>query len=154
MNDHLYMLGISSSPWDCSGVSQTCFEIASETHVLSMQQNQTLGNQSLSFVFCMSVACIGSFALCIEISSQSKEFSSQPGPAKFCFHLLGGQENTSFHIHLNIHFQKRVLALCLEMEREYFFQYLGLMRSGLDQTLKDLSYWRNMLISVIFALEF
>ena len=35
--------------------------------------------------------------------------------------------------------------------REYFCQYLGLMRSGLNQTLKYLSYWKSILISVIYA---
>lgn len=41
---------------------------------------------------------------------------------------------------LEFPFSRRGLALFLEMEREYFSQNLGLMRSGLDQTLKDLSY--------------
>lgn len=40
---------------------------------------------------------------------------------------------------------------CSYRWREYFCQYLGLMRSGLNQTLKYLSYWWTILISVIYG---
>lgn len=93
-----------------------------------------------------------SSVICVKIFGLSPEFSSQPGPAELWFHLPGGQENSFLFTWIFIF--KRGLAPLLEMEREGFSLCLGLMRSALNQTLKDLLYWRSILISVIFVLGF
>lgn len=51
-----------------------------------------------------------------EISSQSKEFSSQPGPAEFWFHFLGCQKKMVSYS-CEFPFSRRGPALSLEMER-------------------------------------
>lgn len=116
--------------------------------VLTMEQSQAFGRQSVSLV---PPRGSGLHWLLLDVSGQSPGFSSQPGPAELWLHLLGGPEKHIVLYSLEFPFLQRVFAFLLEMEGEYASQCLRLMKSGLNQTLKDLSYQRS---SCIFVLGF
>lgn len=100
----------------------------------------------------MSVVGTDSSVICVKIFGLSPEFPHNQDQLNSDFIFLEARKTVSYSLEFS--FSKRGLAPLLEMEREGFSLCLRLMRSALNQTLKDLLYWRSILISVIFVLGF
>ena len=149
-NDHLHVPETSFIPWDCSGVSWNALTMHLISIFLIWSKTKHLQPEFI-YGSLVSVAFMGSFVLWTKMSGQSPEFSSQSEPAEVWFHLPRGYKTHSFLFTWISNFKKRP---CSYRWREYFYQYLGLMRSGLNQTLKYLSYWWTILISCFLCLDF
>lgn len=113
--------GESPFPEASGGFSNMLWKYIFKT-ILSVDWNQTFGNQCLSFGPCMSVAGTGSFVYVVEISGPSPEYSSQAGPAKFWFYLSGAHKGTFVYYSLEFSFSKQGLNLFLEIiERAFLY---------------------------------